>query len=57
MFFTHTYFQKIQTTLLEQQYQTGSKFAIVIYKFTLILFFLYLVVYSFSTHLDDEKRE
>ena len=26
-------------------------------KFTLILFFLYLVIYSFSTHLEDEKRE
>ena len=23
-FFTHTYFQKIQTTLLEQYYQTGQ---------------------------------
>ena len=25
-FFTHTYFQKIQTTLLEQHYQMGSKY-------------------------------
>ena len=32
-FFAHTYFQKIQTTLLEQHYQTGSYFYFMLFLF------------------------